>query len=40
MLVNVMHSHADRRRSYELVAEAFGLAPATSATAGTGGVQS
>jgi luciferase family oxidoreductase group 1 len=25
MLVNVMHSHADRRRSYELVAEAFGL---------------
>ena len=27
MLVNVMHSHADRRRSYELVAEAFGLSP-------------
>ena len=39
MLVNVMHDHAARRRSYELVAEAFGLsgesrlppAPATTA---------
>ena len=31
MLVNVMHDHADRRRSYELVAEAFGLGPAEPA---------
>ena len=28
MLVNVMHDHEARRRSYELVAEAFGLAAA------------
>jgi luciferase family oxidoreductase group 1 len=33
MLVNVMYGHAERRRSYELVAEAFGLAP-ISAEAG------
>jgi luciferase family oxidoreductase group 1 len=39
MLVNVMHDHAARRRSYELVAEAFGLSaerplpPAPAATA-------
>ena len=31
MLVNVMHEHDARRRSYELVAEAFGLAPALPA---------
>ena len=31
MLVNVMHDHADRRRSYELVAEEFGLVPAGAA---------
>ena len=31
MLVNVMHDHAARRRSYELVAEAFGLAPGARA---------
>jgi luciferase family oxidoreductase group 1 len=29
MLVNVMHEHETRRRSYELVAEAFGLASAS-----------
>ena len=33
MLVNVMHEHAARRRSYELVAEAFGLAPVSADTA-------
>jgi luciferase family oxidoreductase group 1 len=34
MLVNVMHDHADRRRSYELVADAFGLEGAATASAG------
>jgi luciferase family oxidoreductase group 1 len=28
MIVTIVHDHAARRRSYELVAEAFGLAPA------------
>ena len=37
MLVNVMHSHTDRRRSYELVADAFGLAPATASEARAAG---
>lgn len=32
MLVTITHDHGARRRSYELVAEAFGLAPAVSAT--------
>jgi luciferase family oxidoreductase group 1 len=31
MIVTITHEHAARRRSYELIAEAFGLAPATSA---------
>jgi luciferase family oxidoreductase group 1 len=30
MLITVVHSHAARRRSYALLAEAFGLAPAAS----------
>jgi luciferase family oxidoreductase group 1 len=34
MLVNVMHGHAERRRSYELAAEAFGLSPASAAGVG------
>jgi alkanesulfonate monooxygenase SsuD/methylene tetrahydromethanopterin reductase-like flavin-dependent oxidoreductase (luciferase family) len=28
MIVTIVHDHAARRRSYELVADAFGLAPA------------
>jgi alkanesulfonate monooxygenase SsuD/methylene tetrahydromethanopterin reductase-like flavin-dependent oxidoreductase (luciferase family) len=28
MIVTITHEHAARRRSYELIAEAFGLAPA------------
>lgn len=31
MLVNILHGHADRRRSYELVAAEYGLAPAAAA---------
>ncbi len=31
MLVNIMPDHAKRRRSYEMVAEAFGMARATEA---------
>ncbi|HEX8742212.1 MAG TPA: LLM class flavin-dependent oxidoreductase [Thermoleophilaceae bacterium] len=31
MVVNVMYDHGTRRRSYELVAEAFGLSPAPGA---------
>ena len=27
MITTMTHEHADRRRSYELVAEAFGIAP-------------
>ena len=33
MLVNVMYDHGARRRSYELVADAFGLSPAPEAPA-------
>ncbi len=31
MLVNMLPTHAERRRSYELVAEAFGLVAQTEA---------
>ena len=30
MLVNIVYDHAARRRSYELVADAFGLSPAAA----------
>jgi luciferase family oxidoreductase group 1 len=33
IVVSVLHEHAARRRSYELIAEAFGLEPATGAVA-------
>jgi luciferase family oxidoreductase group 1 len=37
MVVTITHDHGARRRSYELIAEAFGLpSPATAATAGIG----
>ncbi len=29
-IVNIMHDHAARRRSYELIAREFGLVPPTS----------
>ena len=31
LIVNIMFDHAARRRSYELIAEAFDLAPVTEA---------
>jgi hypothetical protein len=30
MITTMTHEHADRRRSYELLAEAFGIAPAVA----------
>ena len=33
MVVTITHDHAARRRSYELIAEAFGLGSATEAGA-------
>ena len=33
MVTTLIHDHADRRRSYELLADAFGSAPSLSATA-------
>jgi hypothetical protein len=33
MIVTITHDHAARRRSYELVAQAFGLPQTTSASA-------
>jgi hypothetical protein len=30
MVTTMTHDHADRRRSYELLAEAFSLAPAST----------
>jgi alkanesulfonate monooxygenase SsuD/methylene tetrahydromethanopterin reductase-like flavin-dependent oxidoreductase (luciferase family) len=30
IVVTITHSHAARKRSYELIAEAFGVAPATA----------
>jgi hypothetical protein len=32
MVTTMTHNHADRRRSYELLAEAFSLAPVSAAS--------
>jgi alkanesulfonate monooxygenase SsuD/methylene tetrahydromethanopterin reductase-like flavin-dependent oxidoreductase (luciferase family) len=37
IVVSVMHDHDERRRSYELIAEAFGLEPAAGAAAAASG---
>jgi luciferase family oxidoreductase group 1 len=36
IVVSVMHDHAQRRRSYELIADAFGLEPAGAVAAASG----
>jgi alkanesulfonate monooxygenase SsuD/methylene tetrahydromethanopterin reductase-like flavin-dependent oxidoreductase (luciferase family) len=33
IIVTITHEHAARRRSYELIAEAFGMQPGTEAPA-------